>query len=182
MANPTCFYLHFLMLYIVVRVLFVNQNTTTATSNNDEVTLIKKSCNGTEFPYTCLSVLEADSRSRNATDLKSLTRISIDIICEQAIELKSLFIKAKENVTDPRLKSNVRVCIRAFDYCNYDMKTDGIPDFEKGNYFDANLDVGVCVVSASDCSDTGIKLFNREIAAFYNFSADVLPFINMLDS
>ncbi|KAK0599991.1 hypothetical protein LWI29_010503 [Acer saccharum] len=170
------------MLSIVLHVLFVNQNTVTARSNNDEVSLIRKSCNVTHYLDTCLSVLEADSRSRSATDLKSLTRISIDIICEQAIELKSLFIKAKENVTDPRLKSNVRVCIEAFDYCNYDLKTHGIPDFEKGNYFDANRDVDVCAVGASDCSYTGIKLFNREIATLFNFSADVVSFINMLDS
>ena len=95
MANPTCFYISLLMLYIVVHVLFVNQNTATETSNNDKVTFIKKSCNGTKISYTCLSVLDVDSRSRSATDLKNLTRISMDILYEESIGLKLVFFKAE---------------------------------------------------------------------------------------
>ncbi|KAK3198529.1 hypothetical protein Dsin_021944 [Dipteronia sinensis] len=182
MANPTCFYFHFLMLYVVVHVLFVDQNTVTATSNNEEVSLIKKSCNGTKFPDTCLSVLEADSRSRSATDLKSLTRISMDILYEEAVGLKSLFIKVKENVTDPDLKKKVSVCIDAFEFCNHNVKTFGIPDFEKGDYFHANADIGFCQDGAIDCTDTGINMFNREIETLANFTLDVLDFLNTLDS
>ncbi|KAK3188092.1 hypothetical protein Dsin_027653 [Dipteronia sinensis] len=154
----------------------------TATSNNDEVSLIRQACKATSVPDTCISVLEADSRSRSATDLKSLTRISMDIIYEEAIGLTSLFIKAEENVTDPILKRNVKQCIDSFDDCSYHIKNVAIPDFEKGNYRDANIDVDFCVVSADDCKDTGIKLFNREIATLFDFSGDVLAFLNMLHS
>ena len=70
------------MLSIVLHVLFVDHNTAIATSNNDEVPLIRQSCKATSVPDTCILVLEADSRSRSATDLKSLTRISMDIIYE----------------------------------------------------------------------------------------------------
>ncbi|TXG47301.1 hypothetical protein EZV62_026595 [Acer yangbiense] len=182
MVKPTCFYLPFLMLSVVLRVLFVDHNTVTATSNNDEVPLIRQSCKATSFPNTCISVLEADSRSRNATDLKSLTRISMDIVYEEAIVLKSLFIKAEENVTDPVSKRSVKQCIDSFEDCINNMKNVGIPDFEKGNYRDANIDVDFCAVCANDCRDTGIKLFNKEIVTFFDFSGDVLAFLNMLHS
>ncbi|KAK0578318.1 hypothetical protein LWI29_008560 [Acer saccharum] len=170
------------MLSIVLHVLFVDHNTVTATSNNDEVSLIRQSCKATSVPDTCISVLEADSRSRSATDLKSLTRISMDIVYEEAIGLKSLFIKAEENATDPVLKRNIKQCIDSFEDCSYHMKNVAIPDFEKGNYRDANIDVDVCVVCAYDCTDTGIKLFNREIVTLSDFSGDVLAFLNMLNS
>ncbi|KAK3198551.1 hypothetical protein Dsin_021966 [Dipteronia sinensis] len=182
MKNPTCFYIRLLMLYIVVYILFVEQNTATTTSNNDEVSLIRQSCNVTDYPDTCLSILEADHRSRSATDLKSLTRISMDILCEHSIGLKSLFIKAKENVTGPRDESSVRVCIQGFDYCNFDVKKNGIPHFEKGNYFELNRDIGVCAVCANDCIDTGINLFNKEIVTLRDLSIDILSFIDMLPS
>ncbi|KAK2638846.1 hypothetical protein Ddye_026641 [Dipteronia dyeriana] len=182
MTNPTCFYLHLLMLSIVLHVLFVNQNIATAISNNDEVSLIRNSCDGTHYLGTCLSVLEADSRSKSATDLKSLTRISMDIVCEEAIGLKSLFTAAEKNITDPNLIKNVKKCIEVSDYCNYRIKTFGIPDFEEGNYRFANISAKDCVDCATDCSFTGIKLFNKEIVTLHDFSADVQDFINMLQN
>ncbi|KAK2644180.1 hypothetical protein Ddye_019375 [Dipteronia dyeriana] len=182
MVNPTSFYIPILILSIVLHILYVDHNTVTATSNSDKVPFIRQSCKATSVPDTCISVLEADSRSRNATDLKSLTRISIDIVYEEAIGLKLLFIKAEENVTDPVLERNVKLCIKSFDYCSYHIKTAAIPDFEEGNYRDANIDVDFCGGCANDCTDTGIKLFNREIATLYDFSGDVLAFLNMLRS
>ncbi|TXG47303.1 hypothetical protein EZV62_026597 [Acer yangbiense] len=182
MVNPTSCYLPLLMLSIVLYVLFIDHNTATTTSYNDEVPLIRQSCKATSVPDTCISVLEADSRSRSATDLKTLTRISMDIVYEEAIGLKLLFIKAEENVTDPVLKRNIKQCIDSFEDCINNMKNVGIPDFEKGNYREANIDVDVCVVCAGDCMDTGIKLFNREIVTLFDFSGDVLAFLNMLHS
>ncbi|KAK3198519.1 hypothetical protein Dsin_021934 [Dipteronia sinensis] len=173
MAKPTCFHLSHIVLSIVVHVLFVNHNIATATSNNDEISLIKKSCSSTQFPNTCVSVLEADSRSRNATNLKSLTRISMDIVCEEVIVLKSLFIKAEENITDPVLKHTVEYCLKEFEDCIYHMKKYAIPSFEKGDYAKANDKVNVCVISSDDCHDTGIKLFSREIVTLFNFKINI---------
>ncbi|KAK3198558.1 hypothetical protein Dsin_021973 [Dipteronia sinensis] len=78
MANSTYFYIPLLILSIIVHVLFVNQNTTIVTSNDDKVTLIKKSCNDTKFLDIYLSVLYADSRNRSTTNLKSLTTLSMN--------------------------------------------------------------------------------------------------------
>ncbi|TXG65287.1 hypothetical protein EZV62_006562 [Acer yangbiense] len=182
MLNPTCFYLPFLMFFIVVPLLSVNQSSATATVNNDAVPFIRKSCNGTEYPDTCIYVLEGDPRSRTTTDLKNLTRISMDIVYEEAIELKSLFIKAGENATDPVLKMNIRSCIGEFDIGSYHVKTYGIPYFEKGDYANANSQIGYIVGGSSNCNDTGTKLFNKEVETSFNFSCNVLDLLSMLPS
>ncbi|KAK3198403.1 hypothetical protein Dsin_021818 [Dipteronia sinensis] len=182
MSNPTYFYLPFLMLLIVVHLLFINQNTATATVNNDMVPFIRKSCAVTEYPDTCVSVLEGDPRSRIATDLKNLTKISMDIVYEEAIGLKSLFIKAGENVTDPVLKMNIGSCIGEFETCSFHMKTYGIPSFENGDYADAISQVTYCIDCSSNCTDTGTKLFNEEIETLFNLSTDVLGLSSMVPS
>ncbi|KAL5783815.1 hypothetical protein ACOSP7_008844 [Xanthoceras sorbifolium] len=121
------------MSFIVVHILFINQNTATAIGNNDEVSLIRKSCIGTDFPDTCISVLEADPHSTTAANLKNLTRVSMDIVYEEAQGLVSLFTKAGENVTDRFLKQNINGCIEKFSGSSYHVKEYGIPYFENGD-------------------------------------------------
>ncbi|KAL5783818.1 hypothetical protein ACOSP7_008847 [Xanthoceras sorbifolium] len=142
------------MPFIVVHILFINQNTATAIGNNDEVSLIRKSCIGTDFPDTCISVLEADPRSTAAANLKNLTRVSMDI--------------------------NINDCIEKFSASSYHVKEYGIPYFENGDYEGANEEVSYCTNAASSCKDTGIKFFSKEIEIFYDFSADLLQFLRML--
>ncbi|KAK2638969.1 hypothetical protein Ddye_026764 [Dipteronia dyeriana] len=180
MSNPTCFYL--LMSFIVVHLLSVDQSTATTTINNDVIPFIRMSCNGTEYPHTCISVLEGDPRSRTTTDLKNLTRISMEIVYEEAIELNSLFIKAGENATDPILKSNIRLCIGEFDIGSYHVKIYGIPYFDEGDYANANGQIGYIVGGSSNCNDTGTKLFNKEVETSFNFSCSVLDLLSMLPS
>ncbi|KAL5783816.1 hypothetical protein ACOSP7_008845 [Xanthoceras sorbifolium] len=92
------------MLSITVHFLFINQNIVTAIKNNDKVSLIRKSCKGTDIPDTCISILDVDPHCRAAVNFKSLTRVSIDIVYEDAIGLVLLFTKAEENATDHFLK------------------------------------------------------------------------------
>ncbi|KAK2640687.1 hypothetical protein Ddye_028482 [Dipteronia dyeriana] len=158
------------MLFIVVHLLFVNQNTAMALVNNDAIPLIRKSCAVTRYPDTCVSVLEGDPCSRIAPDIKNLTRISMDIVYKEAIELKSLFIKARECVTDPVLKRNIDFCIREFETCSFNMKTYGIPRVENGDYEGAINEVFYCIDCSSNCTNAGTKLFNKEIETFFNFS------------
>ncbi|KAL5783814.1 hypothetical protein ACOSP7_008843 [Xanthoceras sorbifolium] len=183
MVNTTSFYLPLLILSVVLHLLFVKQNTATITIwSDDGVSLIRESCNGSHYPDTCISVLEADSRSIATTNLKSLARVSLDIVYEEVTGLVSLFTKARENATDHFLKQNIDLCINEFDLSSHHVKEDAIPAFEKGDYQTTNDQVGYCVDSAGYCNDTGIKLFNKEIQTLYNFSADVLHFCKMLSS
>ncbi|KAK0601437.1 hypothetical protein LWI29_024266 [Acer saccharum] len=169
------------MFFIIIHLLSVNQITVTAIVNNDVVSFIKKSCNGTEFPDTCISILEGDPRSKTTTDLKSLTRISMNIVYEEGIELTSLFIKAGENANDPFLKMNIRTCIEEFDIGSYRVKTYGIPAFEKGDYAEANNEIGFIVGGSSNCNDTGIKLFNKKVETSFNFSRNVLDLLSQIN-
>ena len=106
--------------------------------------------------------------------------LSMDIVYEEAIELKSLFIKVGENATDLVLKMNIRTCIREFDTCSFHMKTYGIPSFENGDYADANAQDTYCIDGSDTCKDAGTKLFNKKIETLFNLSCNVLDFLSML--
>ncbi|KAK3197934.1 hypothetical protein Dsin_021349 [Dipteronia sinensis] len=89
--------LPFFVLSIAIRLLFVSQNNivTAKDDNNGVLSLIRKTCyNGTPFPDTCVTVLEADPRSRAATDLISLSLSAMDIVYEDAKYITSCFVKA----------------------------------------------------------------------------------------
>ncbi|TXG65288.1 hypothetical protein EZV62_006563 [Acer yangbiense] len=101
----------------------------------------------------------------------------MNIVYEEGIELTSLFIKAGENATDPFLKMNIRTCIEEFDIGSYRVKTYGIPAFEKGDYAEANNEIGFIVGGSSNCNDTGIKLFNKKVETSFNFSRNVLDLL-----
>ncbi|KAK2638978.1 hypothetical protein Ddye_026773 [Dipteronia dyeriana] len=120
---------------------------------------------------------KSDPRSRTTTDLKNLTRISMEIVYDEAIELKSLFIKAGENATDPFLKMNIRLCIDEFGNGSYRVKRYGIPYFDKGEYANAISEIGFIVDGSSSCNDTGTKLFNKEVETSFNFSCNVLDLL-----
>ncbi|KAL5783851.1 hypothetical protein ACOSP7_008880 [Xanthoceras sorbifolium] len=181
--NMVCSYLPLFVFSIVIHLLLIHhQNTVIATDYSNDVSLITKSCSGTKVPSVCTSILEADPRSKAATNLKWLSRVGIDILCEKANETISIFKKAAESETDPSLKQNLEFCGRIFGDCSYVVQHEGIPYFESGDYKSAKMEIYTCCVTASDCQDTGIKLFSKEVQTLYNFTADMTNFMDMLSS
>ncbi|KAK3198013.1 hypothetical protein Dsin_021428 [Dipteronia sinensis] len=174
----------FVFSIVIYLLLIVNQDSASAkTAYTNEVNdLITKSCSGTKFPNTCVSILEADPRSKAATNLKNLSRIAIEILPEKINEIVSLFTKVEKNVTDPNSKHNIAICIKVLCESYYNIKSWGIPDFDSGKYGDVKIDVNSCAISAIECRDTGTQFFSKEVETLYNFSLDIRNFMDMLSS
>ncbi|KAK2636421.1 hypothetical protein Ddye_031213 [Dipteronia dyeriana] len=173
----------FIFSIVIFLVLIVNQDSASAIDYTNEVTgLITKSCSGTDVPNICVSILEADSRSKAATDLKSLSRVAIDILREKINETISLFAKAEKNVTDIILKRNIESCIKVLYEGYYAIEDGVIPNFESGDYKHAEQDFYWCASSADSCQDLGTQFFSKEVETLYNFSVDMMYFMDMLSS
>lgn len=169
-----------LVIPIVLSLLLSSQHFATA-SNENEIgnSLITKTCNGTEYPDVCTSILESDPRSSNA-DLTGLSRIALELTATKVNVTAAVAYKLMRNAGGYVEFGNAQACYVGYNSSVHEINEEGLKYFDERKYEEANEVVASVNKQINYCATLRIGALDESNTLLGKFTTDLKTILHLL--